>query len=169
MTPTMKAFFNGINRERDENSVYWRTPLPVRIYMRLLYAFGAFSCVALFVQRIPSIGVQFAICLIAALITLFYRVALPNGLQITERFKAVEAQARAELNAGNFDGVPKSVLKASGVTDDQVKKAREAQQVAKIIEQRQMRNRQTTAGAGKVVKVEKAKKEASDGVGSKKE
>lgn len=163
MTPTMKAFFNGINRERNEDSVYWRTPLPVRIYMRLLYAFGAFSCTALFVQRIPSIGVQFAICLVAALITLFYRVVLPNGLQITERFKAVEAQARAELNAGNFDGVPKSVLKASGVTEDQVKKAREAQQVAKIIEQRQMRNRQTTAGAGKVVKVEKAEKEASDG------
>ena len=67
-------------------------------------------------------------------------------MQITERFKAGEAQARAELNAGNFDGVPKSVLKASGVTEDQVKKAREAQQVAKIIEQRQMRNRQTTAG-----------------------
>lgn len=163
MTPTTKAFFNGINRERDEDSAYWKTPLPVRIYMRMLYAFGAFSCVAMFVQRIPSIGVQFTICLIAAMITLFYRVALPNGLQITERFRAVEEQARAELNAGNFDGVPKSVLKASGVTEDQVKKAREAQQVAKIIEQRQMRNRQTTAGAGKVVKVSREAGDGDDG------
>lgn len=155
MTPTTKAFFGKIDRVRDMDSIYWKTPIAERIYLRILYAFGTFSLVAMFVQRIPSIEVQFAICLLAAIVVLFYRLVLPNGLQITERFKAVEMQAREELNAGNFDGVPQSLLKASGVTDDQMKRAKEAQQVAKIIEQRQMRNRQTVSGAGKVVKMER--------------
>ena len=166
MTPTTKAFFENIDRKRDMDSIYWQTPLLERIYLRLLYAIGAFSFVALFVQRIPSIEVQFVICLIVGLIVLFYRLILPNGLQITERFKAVEMQAREELNAGNFDGVPQSLLKASGITDDQMKRAKEAQQVAKIIEQRQMKNRQTVSGAGKVVKMERSDKNNKNGNGS---
>lgn len=155
MTPTTKAFFGNIDRKRDDNSEYWRTPVAERIYLRLLYAVGAFAFVAMMVQRIPSIAVQFFICLIVGLIVLFYRIILPNGLQVAERFQAVEAQAREELNAGNFDGVPQSLLKASGVTEDQMKRAKEAKQVARIIEQRQMSNRQTVAGVGKVVKIER--------------
>ena len=77
-----------IPEEKKTDRAYWDQPLWYRIYMRILYAFGAFIIVgSLFDLYTPApLWFQIVVASSVALATLLYRVAYPNGFSDAQRW-----------------------------------------------------------------------------------
>ena len=105
----------GIPDEVKTDKAYWDQPLWYRLYMRILYAIGAFIITgALFDLWTPlPLWAQVVLASCVALATLLFRVAYPNGFgDIQEWIEEGMRQAAEEMEATG------KVAKTGGARDN---------------------------------------------------
>lgn len=87
---------------------YWSTPLPMRAYMRAMYAICGSMCSSMALDGLGVPGMaQWVVGVLVFAYVLTFRWFRPNGFQnVYDDISDGTAQGLKELREGNYDGVP---------------------------------------------------------------
>lgn len=87
---------------------YWSIPLPMRAYMRAMYAVCGAMCSAMFLDGMGAPDmVQWVVGGIVFAYVITFRWFRPNGFrEVYDDIAEGTAQGMRELSEGNYDGVP---------------------------------------------------------------
>lgn len=107
MDETPHGFLSHVGEARVDVA-YWSIPLPMRAYMRTMYAVCGSLCVAMALDGmgVPDVAQWVAGTLVFAYV-LTFRWFRPNGYQnVYDDIAEGTEQGLRELREGNYDGVP---------------------------------------------------------------
>lgn len=104
---TSHGFLSHVGEARVDVE-YWSTPLPMRVYMRVMYAVCGAMCSAMVLDGMGVADVlQWVVGAIVFAYVLTFRWFRPNGFQnVYDDISEGTAQGLKELREGNYDGVP---------------------------------------------------------------
>jgi hypothetical protein len=126
---TPRGFLAHVGEARVDVA-YWSTPLPMRVYMRVMYAVCGALCVAMALDGMGVPGVaQWTIGTLVFAYALTFRWFHPNGFQnVYDDIADGTEQGLRELREGNYDGVP--LLFVPDEDYDRVREERRGRRVA---------------------------------------
>lgn len=107
-TGTVSHGFLSHVGEARVDVAYWATPLPMRVYMRVMYAVCGALCSSMVLDGIGvADAVQWAVGAVVFAYVITFRWFRPNGFQnVYDDISEGTAQGLKELREGNYDGVP---------------------------------------------------------------